>query len=149
MSFEALDAAYLALSQAPDASATAPHFQAIWAGLDKMLSSQALNSLRNRLDRQCIMMTNYYAWRWLDAYCPQQILEAWKDQGAQRAPSTWIHQLARDVRAVVERRATAHRFDSTKYNLDIGGASFDYSNRRSQIYVTEPEIFNATVSITT
>jgi hypothetical protein len=145
----ALDAAYAALVQSPDASSTPSHFQAIWSGLAQMSSLHALGSLRTRLDRECIMLTTFFAWRWLDTYCPQEIQEAWKDKKAERSPATWIRRLALDVMSVLQRRASGHRFHSATYDLEIGRAIFEYSNKRGHMYVTDGELFQGTVAVTT
>jgi hypothetical protein len=59
--------------QYPDVSSTVGHFSTIWSGLNQMAGLNAISSLRTRLDRECIMLTMFTAWRWLDAYCPFQI----------------------------------------------------------------------------
>ncbi|KAJ7158050.1 hypothetical protein C8R43DRAFT_1125190 [Mycena crocata] len=146
---QALDTAYTALMQFPDATTTAPQFEAIWTGLDQMNSLHAMNSLRTRLDRECIMLTNFFAWRWLDAYCPQKIGEAFANRRSQGLHGTWIARLAVDVTTVLEQCSTSHTFISSDYDLEIDAPAFSYSNKHHHLYIDNDELLAGVVALTT
>lgn len=147
--FGRLVTAYAALVQYPSASTTVPHFGVIWSQLDQISSHHAFNSLHARLDRECIMLTNYFAWRWLDAYCPEQVLESWRNKKAGRTTASWIGKLALDVAAVLGSRALQHRFEASHYGLEIGAVSYTYSNKRGQLYVDDAELLRGILGVTT
>ncbi|KAJ7681807.1 hypothetical protein B0H14DRAFT_3535517 [Mycena olivaceomarginata] len=127
---DTFDQAYSALMKRPDASSTASHFQTIWRRLDSMNSEQALNMLRTRLDREQIMLTTLFAWRWLDAYCPHEIQTALTAKQNHTPPSTWIGKLACDVVLQLERRTTQHIFQPATYSLEISAEAFVFSRPR-------------------
>ncbi|KAJ7939654.1 hypothetical protein B0H13DRAFT_1850423 [Mycena leptocephala] len=112
----ALDAAYSALLQSPEASTTAPHFRIIWSGLDQMQSVDALNSLRALAG--CV----------LSAPNPGGLE---RPSGRESAQNMDL-QIGGRLMAVLERRASRHEFNSTQYGLEIGGTiSHSCSSRRT------------------
>ncbi|KAJ7182537.1 hypothetical protein C8R43DRAFT_1116175 [Mycena crocata] len=127
---QALDTAYTALMQFPDATTTAPQFEAIWTGLDQMNSLHVMNSLRTRLDRECIMLTNFFAWRW-------------------GLHGTWIARLAVDVTTVLKQCSTSHTFISSDYDLEIDAPAFSYSNKHHHLYIDNNELLAGVVALTT
>ncbi|KAJ7470041.1 hypothetical protein B0H11DRAFT_2237846 [Mycena galericulata] len=146
-----LDAAYTALLLHPSECTTARHFHAIWSGLDQLNTLHAMNSLRVRLDRECIMLTNFSAWRWLDAYCPEIIREAFKNQRRGLvAGSNWIAKLAQDVTGVLENRVEHHLFHAAEYQLTLTtNGDFVHSNKRPQMYLGDRELLDAVILLTT
>ncbi|KAJ6453796.1 hypothetical protein C8R45DRAFT_1112346 [Mycena sanguinolenta] len=145
---QALDTAYSALLQHPDSDSTIIHFTTIWHGLDEMNSLHAITSLRTRLDRECIMLTTFFAWRWLDAYCPhkiQEVLEGWREG---IVATSWIGKLACDVCALLERRVDHHQFEPLKYGLTVTAVPFLFSNKRLQILVNDRDLFAAATTCT-
>ncbi|KAJ7245900.1 hypothetical protein B0H12DRAFT_1073359 [Mycena haematopus] len=148
LDLQELDIAYSALLQHPDASSTTTYFPSIWRGLNRMNGLHAMTSLRTRLDRECIMLTTFFAWRWLDVFCPQKIQEAVEARRQSILPTMWIGKLACDVAAVLERRADHHTFIASKYGLALASAEFNFSNKRREILVDNKALLEATTTHT-
>ncbi|KAJ7226513.1 hypothetical protein B0H12DRAFT_1328701 [Mycena haematopus] len=148
LDLQELDIAYSALLQHPDASSTTTYFPSIWRGLNRMNGLHAMTSLRTRLDRECIMLTTFFAWRWLDVFCPQKIQEAVEARRQSILPTMWIGKLACDVAAVLERRADHHTFIASKYGFALASAEFNFSNKRCEILVDNKALLEATTTHT-
>ncbi|KAJ7495724.1 hypothetical protein B0H11DRAFT_2227248 [Mycena galericulata] len=96
------------------------------------------------------MLTNFSAWRWLDAYCPEIIREAFKNQrGGLVDHRNWIGKLAGDVTGVLEKRAAYHLFHASDYQLTLPNAEFVHSNKRPQMYLGDQELLDAVILLTT
>ncbi|KAJ7711869.1 hypothetical protein B0H16DRAFT_1479938 [Mycena metata] len=133
--------------QHPDTTTTAPQFRVIWTSLDQMNNSHAAASLHVRLDREGIMMTTYFAWRWLDAYCPEVIRQALADQKMHQGPMSWIAKLAMDVANILELRTAQHVFSPSVYGLELNAPAFNYTNRCGQLYVDYSELVPGVISL--
>nr|GAT55917.1 predicted protein [Mycena chlorophos] len=139
-----LDDAYAALLHKPDAISTASIFPGLWSGLRQLKTAEGLNSLRARLDRECIMLTQFFAWRWLCAYCPARIAAALKKGPA---PGDWIGYLAIEAKKVVERGHSSHVFAAAAYGLDLGDVSYLHSGQCRRQYFAPTEVESAVVAL--
>ncbi|KAJ6623732.1 hypothetical protein B0H10DRAFT_1943799 [Mycena sp. CBHHK59/15] len=99
--FESLDKTFAAMSGAPGSPETTVLISGIWSSLDRTTGHEAFVALTQCLCRHCIMMTNYFAWKWLDSYCSLEIETAVKELDYSK---NWITALTKDVQNAIENR---------------------------------------------
>ncbi|KAJ6576001.1 hypothetical protein DFH09DRAFT_1078357 [Mycena vulgaris] len=118
---QALQIFFAAVGEDPDAVETTSVISGIWPKLSVLTGHESVMALTTRLHRHSIMVTNYYAWRWLDSYCTSQIELIFGERPATAA--NWLASLTRDVKNLIENRTQSKDFDAQKYGLSISGAS--------------------------
>ncbi|KAJ6546119.1 hypothetical protein B0H10DRAFT_1969779 [Mycena sp. CBHHK59/15] len=99
--FESLDKTFAAMSGAPGSPETTVLISGIWSSLDRTTGHEAFVALTQCLCRHRIMMTNYFAWKWLDSYCSLEIETAVKELDYSK---NWITALTKDVQNAIENR---------------------------------------------
>ncbi|KAJ7179711.1 hypothetical protein C8R46DRAFT_1029153 [Mycena filopes] len=103
-----------AVEAVPNAVETPALISGLWPQLLEMAGHEASVALSRRLLHHQIMITNCWAWGWLDGHCSQEIAAALVPEAV---PAHWIHNVAVDAKNVLENRTTAKDFDSTAYGL--------------------------------
>ncbi|KAF7321480.1 hypothetical protein MKEN_00668800 [Mycena kentingensis (nom. inval.)] len=146
----ALPSSYAALVDRPDAQSTALAIRDLWPMLARLSGIEALNVLRLRLDRECIMLTQLLAWRWLCAYVPARVMSVVSNnQNVPLDPSDWIGRLARNVKLVLELNAKSRVFSPSDYGLALNDKAYAYSNTNQRRCITENEVSERAVTVCT
>lgn len=118
----------------------------LWSGLKAIQSTAAETSLFNRFQRQCIMITNYGAWFWLDG----RVIDKCKEILSGSEGERWLSQLVNDVKRIRSLRLEKKEFKPANYGLSIEGRGFQYYMPSSRIPwdINEEENNNKIISTT-
>lgn len=140
-----LAALFNSLDEHPGAPETAKGIKEIWPSICTLIGNNAVTVVFQRLEHQCIMLSNYFAWRWLDSFCAQEITQAFHTPTA----DGWISLLTRDVKNVLENRSKRHIFASARYGLDVELQSFEYTNKRPLLIIDNSVLLKEVLTLAT
>ncbi|KAJ6629426.1 hypothetical protein B0H10DRAFT_1939814 [Mycena sp. CBHHK59/15] len=130
--FESLDKTFAAMSGAPGSPETTVLISGIWSSLDRTTGHEAFVALTQCLCRHRIMMTNYFAWKWLDSYCSLEIETAVKELDYSK---NWLTALTKDVQNAIENWVALKEFTSSSYQLDIAPCVYIYQCSAPRFFV--------------
>ena len=122
-----------ALTKNPLSTFSLPLIHAGWLGLQSSETVETYSSIALREHRFEIMMTNYFAWYWLDVFIPDQCYTILINGYAGR--KYWLVQLVNDVKTMYDLRGPTTEFSASKYGIDLNEASYTFNTMRNTFRV--------------
>ena len=143
---EALEQMYCGIFTQLASSRSLSAIANVWPHILNLERQEADQSIHLRYDHYGIMLTNCFAWWWLDCFLVKQVKHIMENTST--FSEDWLVKLVRKVRNIRFTRATHYTFDPVEFNGEFIGQAFEYRRPSSTLpWNSDPDQdFNAIAS---
>lgn len=117
----------------PSSISTTQAISLLWPALQSLANTEAMQSLERRLLQKAIMISNYYAWYWLEVTCNGIISSVLRDVPV---PQTWIAQLTRQIKTLVMSGIDERELRPADFSQLLPGQPYIYKRGRSKFFTS-------------
>jgi hypothetical protein len=128
---EPLEQMYHGICKQPVSSCALSAITQAWPHILNLERQEADQSIHLRYDRYGLMLTNYFAWWWLDCFLVGQVKCVLEK--AYTSSEDWIVKLVKKIRHNRFTRITSYTFDPVNFHNKIIGQAFKYQTPSSTL----------------
>lgn len=124
---DALERMYHGICSQPESSYALSAISNVWPQIMNLERQEADHSIHLRYHRYGIMLTNYFAWWWLDCFVVgwvENMLE--KPSPSFLVSDSWLTKLVKKIQDIRFTRTTNHTFDPLDFDINLSAKVFEY-----------------------
>lgn len=136
---EALERMYHGICHQPTSSYALSAIAEVWPQILNLERREADLSIHLRYHHYGIMLTNYFAWWWLDCFVVGQV-KGIMEKTATSSDNFWLTKLVNKITDIRFARITSYTFDPIKFDGKLRGQVFEYQRHpRTMQWDSDPE----------
>ena len=136
---EALERMYHGICSEPTSTYALSAIADAWSQISNLERQEADQSIHLRYHHYGIMLTNYFAWWWLDCFVVGQV-KCILEKTPTTSSDNWLTKLVNKIRDIRFAHMTSYTFDPTKFDSKLSGQVFEYQRHpRTLQWDSDPE----------